>query len=160
MVRILFICHGNICRSPMAEFIMKDIVLKRGLGNEFYIESAATSDEEIWNGKGNPIYPPARDELLKRGIPFDADKRAVQVNRADYNKYDYIVCMESVNVRNLMKIIGSDPMHKVCKLLDFTPGGGNIADPWYSGCFEETYMDIVKGCAAMLDAVTAEKKIF
>ena len=150
MIKILFICYGNICRSPMAEFIMKDMLKKQGLDNEFHIQSAATSTEEIWGGRGNPIYSPARAELTKRGVPFDGNKRAVQATKADYDKYDYLICMEAMNVRDLMRIIGFDKDHKVKKLLDFTNHGGDIADPWYSGDFTATYRDIVEGCEAII----------
>ena len=145
MMKILFICHGNICRSPMAEFIFKDILTKNNLISDFYIASAATSTEEIWNGIGNPVYPPAREELAKHGISCEG-KRAVQVTKADYQKYDYLICMDSNNVRNLMRIIGKDPDNKVSLLLDFTDRkGASIADPWYTGNFTATYRDIVDG---------------
>lgn len=150
MINVLFVCYGNICRSPMAEFIFKDMIRKRGIEDKFYVQSAATSTEEIWGGRGNPIYSPARAELAKRGIPFDSSKRAVQVTKDDYEKYDYIICMESMNVRDLMRIIGFDKDKKVKKLLDFTNHGGDIADPWYSGDFTATYNDIVAGCEAFL----------
>ncbi|MBS5842870.1 MAG: low molecular weight phosphotyrosine protein phosphatase [Clostridiales bacterium] len=149
MKRILFVCHGNICRSPMAEFILKDMVHKRGCEEKFLIASAATSTEEIWNGRGNPVYPAARMELAKHGIDCEG-KCAVQVTKADYDKYDNFVCMESKNVRDLMRILGNDHQNKICKLLDFTERGGDIPDPWYSGRFEETYRDIVMGCEALL----------
>lgn len=129
---------------------MKDMLKKQGLDNEFHIQSAATSTEEIWGGRGNPIYSPARAELTKRGVPFDGNKRAVQATRADYDKYDYLICMETMNVRDLMRIIGFDKDHKVKKLLDFTNHGGDIADPWYSGDFTATYRDIVEGCEAII----------
>ena len=145
MIKILFICHGNICRSPMAEFIMKDTLTRKHLQDQFYIASAATSTEEIWNGVGNPVYPPAREELAKHGISCDG-KRAVQVTKADYQKYDYLICMDSNNIRNLMRIIGKDPDNKVSLLLDYTDRkGASIADPWYTGNFTATYRDIVDG---------------
>ena len=145
MIKVLFICHGNICRSPMAEFIFKDILTKNNLIFDFYVASAATSTEEIWNGVGNPVYPPAREELSKHGISCEG-KRAVQVTKADYQKYDYLICMDSNNIRNLMCIIGKDPDNKVSLLLDYTDRkGASIADPWYTGNFTATYRDIVNG---------------
>ena len=118
MIKVFFICHGNICRSPMAEFIFKDMLTKQNLSSDFVVASAATSTEEIWNGTGNPVYPPAREELAKHGISC-AGKRAVQVTKADYQKYDYLLCMDTNNVRNLMRIIGKDPDDKVSLLLDY-----------------------------------------
>ena len=149
MVRVLFVCWGNICRSPMAEFIFKDMVAKAGVADEFYIASAATSSEEIWNGIGNPVYPPAREELRRHGISCEG-KRAVQLTRADYEKYDYLIGMEDLNIRYMLKILGGDPDGKVSKLLDYTDRGGNISDPWYSGDFVTTYKDIVEGLEGFL----------
>lgn len=150
MIKILFICHGNICRSPMAEFIFKDMLEKRGLSHQFHIASAATSSEEIWNGVGNPVYPPAREELAKHGIDC-AGKRAVQVTKADYGKYDHLICMDSNNVRNLGRIIGPDRDNKVSLLLDYAGRKGqSIADPWYTGNFAVTYADVVEGCEGLL----------
>ena len=151
MIKILFICHGNICRSPMAEFILKDMVQKRGIADRFYIASAATSTEEIWNGIGNPVYPPAREELAKHGISC-AGKRAVQVTKADYDEYDYLICMDSNNLRNLSRIIGPDKDGKVSLLLDYAGRTGqSIADPWYTGNFALTYTDVVEGCEGLLN---------
>ncbi|MBQ8603611.1 MAG: low molecular weight phosphotyrosine protein phosphatase [Oscillospiraceae bacterium] len=149
MIKVLFLCHGNICRSPMAEFIMKDMVKKRGLENEFYIASCATSTEEIWRGVGNPVYPPAVRELAKHGISCDG-KRAVQITREDYDKYDIILCMDTNNMRNIKRIIPSDPEKKIHKLMDIA-GGGDVADPWYTGDFETTYRDILRGCTGLLE---------
>ena len=146
MIKVLFVCHGNICRSPMAEFILKDMVHKRGLANDFYIASAATSTEET----GNPVHPGTRNKLRQHGISVDG-KYAVTLRRSDYDKYDYIIGMEQYNIRNIMRIIGSDPDHKVHRLLDFTDRPGDIADPWYTGNFDDTYDDIYKGCAAFLE---------
>ena len=155
MVKVLHVCHGNICRSPMAEFVMKDIVEKMGVRDDFYIASAATSTEEIWNGQGNPVYPPARQELIRRGIgktPYTnfSNKRAVQVTRADYNKYDYILCADERNIRNTMRITGGDPDNKIKLLLDYSDNPRNIADPWYTGVFDITYDDIDEGVRAFL----------
>ena len=151
MIKILFVCHGNICRSPMAEFILKDMVQKRGMADRFYIASAATSTEEIWNGIGNPVYPPAREELAKHGISC-AGKRAVQVTKADYDEYDYLICMDSNNLRNLSRIIGPDKEGKVSLLLDYAGRKGqSIADPWYTGNFALTYVDVVEGCEGLLN---------
>lgn len=156
MIRVLFICHGNICRSPMAEFMFKDILEKRGLQAEFEVESAATSTEEIWNGIGNPVYPPARDELFKRGIGKTeytdfSGKRARQVTRGDYEKFDYILCADKMNVRNTQRITGPDTEGKVHLLLDFAGRQGeSIADPWYTGDFSATYRDLVQGLEGFL----------
>lgn len=153
MKSIMFICHGNICRSPMAEFIFKKMVLEKGIENDFFISSCATSTEEIWNGIGNPVYPPAREELLKHGISCDG-KRAVQLRKEDYEKYDMLVCMDSRNVRNALAILGNDPQKKLCKLMDLTAKGGDVADPWYSGDFGTAYRDIEAGCKALIEKLT------
>ena len=149
MIRVLFVCLGNICRSPMAEFIMKSIISERGLSDRFYIASAATSTEEIWNGVGNPVYPPAKRQLAKHGISCEG-KRAVQITKADYGKYDYILGMEERNIRNILRIVGKDPEHKVKLLLDYSDHPRDIADPWYTGNFESTYRDVVEGCEGFL----------
>ena len=158
MIKVLFVCHGNICRSPMAEYMMKDMVEKLGKKDDFYIASAATSTEEIWGGVGNPIYPPAKAELKRHGIgstPYTdfSSKRAVQVTKADYGKYDYILCAESVNIRNTLRIIGADPEGKIMRLLDFSDNPRDIADPWYTGVFDITYNDIEEGLKAFLDKI-------
>lgn len=153
VVKILFVCHGNICRSPMAEFVLKDMVEKRGLTDQFYIASAATSTEEIWNGVGNPVYPPARAELKKHGISCHG-KRAVQVKPSDYRAYDYLICMDRQNLRNLERIVGVDVDHKVSLLLDHCGRHGeSIADPWYSGDFTATWNDVYEGCAGLLEEI-------
>ena len=149
MKRIMFVCHGNICRSPMAEFVFKDIIKKAGKGNEFVVASSATSSEEIWNGRGNPVYPPAKDELARHGIPCDG-KRAVQLCRADADKYDLFICMDGANVRNTHRILGESAKDKICKLLDFADGG-DVADPWYSDRFDVAYADIKRGCEALFE---------
>ena len=149
MKKIMFVCHGNICRSPMAEFIFKKMLSERGLEKDFLVASSATSREEIIGNVGNPVYPPARAELRRHGISCDG-KRAVQFTKADYEKYDLIITMDSMNVRNLMRIIGSDPDGKVKKLMDYTSRGGDVADPWYTGDFDVTYRDILYGCEELL----------
>lgn len=158
MIRVLFVCLGNICRSPMAEFIMKSIISERGLSDRFYIASAATSTEEIWNGVGNPVYPPAKRELAKHGISCEG-KRAVQITKADYGKYDYILGMEERNIRNILRIVGKNPEHKVKLLLDYSDHPRDIADPWYTGNFESTYRDVVEGCEGFLLYLEREGRI-
>lgn len=159
MIKVLFICHGNICRSPISEYVLKDMVEKRGLTDVFEIASAATSTEEIWNGKGNPIYPPAQAELRRHGIGETAytnfsGKRARQVTKQDYQYYDYLLCADSNNIRNTLRITGPDKEGKVKLLLDFTDRPGrSIADPWYTGDFEETYRDVYEGCTALLESL-------
>ena len=156
MIKILFVCHGNICRSPMAEFIMKDMVKKRGLADEFYIASAATSTEEIWGDRGNPVYPPARKELAKHGISCDG-KYAVQLKREDYAKYDYLIGMDSANIRNMERMCGGDPEGKIYRLLSFAGSSRDVADPWYTRDFKTTYNDVVEGCGALLEYIMVEK---
>ena len=153
MHRILFVCHGNICRSPMAEFILRDTVRQRGLEKRFEIASAATSAEEL----GNPVYPPARQELARHGISCKG-KTARQLTRADYGEYDWLIAMEQYNIRNMLRILGGDPEGKVCRLLDFTDRPRDIADPWYTGEFGLTYREIVEGCTALLDKLCTESR--
>lgn len=143
----MFVCHGNICRSPMAEFIMKKLVTDAGLQKDFYISSSATSCEEIWNGIGNPVYPPARSELKKHGISCEG-KRAVQLKREDYNNYDYFIGMDTYNIRNMKNILENDK--KIYKLLTFAGRSDDVADPWYTNDFETTYNDIYSGCNGLL----------
>ena len=152
MVRIMFVCHGNICRSPMAEFILKKMVAERGLEAEFEIRSSATSTEEIWNGMGNPVYPPAKAELAKHGISCDG-KRAVQLQKSDYEEYDLFVGMDSANIRNMHRILGGDPDGKIHKLMDYTTRPGDVADPWYSDRFDIAYRDIFEGCAGLWEEI-------
>ena len=146
MVKILFICHGNICRSPMAEFVMKDLVKKAGLESRFHIESAATSTEEI----GNPVYPPARRKLAEHGIGC-AGKTARQLTSFDYDKYDLLIGMDRANLRNMQRICGGDPGGKLHLLMDYTGRPGEVADPWYTNDFETTWRDVLAGCQGLLD---------
>ena len=154
MIRVLFVCHGNICRSPMAEFIFRDMVAKRGLAAEFSIASAATSREEI----GNPVYPPAKRKLKEHGID-PAGKTARQMTAQDYKDYDYLLAAERYNIRNMERITGGDPQHKIFRLLDFSDRPRDIADPWYTGDFDEAWEDIVEGCQAFLKWLEKEGKI-
>ena len=164
-IRVLFICHGNICRSPISEFVLKDMVEKRGIKDRFDIASAATSTEEIWGSRGNPIYPPAQAELRRHGIGKTAytdfsGKRARQVTAGDYEYYDYILCADTANIRNTLRITGPDRAGKVKLLLDYTDRPGrSIADPWYSGRFDETYRDVVEGCTAFLTYLEEQHEI-
>ena len=148
MIKIMFVCHGNICRSPMAEFIFKRLAEENGKSSEFEIASRATSAEEL----GNPVYPPARRELMRHGIGSEG-KYSVQLTRSDYDKYDLIVGMDSANIRNMHRLFGGDPDGKLKKLMDYTSRGGDVDDPWYSGNFEITYRDILEGCRALLAAL-------
>ena len=148
MIKIMFVCHGNICRSPMAEFIFKDIVKSKGIEGEYFVTSSATSDEEIYLGIGNPVYPPAKRELYKHGISCDG-KRAVRLTKNDYDNYDFFIGMDERNIYNMKRIFGGDGKNKVRKLLDYC-GGGDVADPWYSGDFKTTYDDIYKGVNAVI----------
>ena len=148
MTKIMFVCHGNICRSPMAEFIFKRLINEKGIADQFVVSSCATSTEEIYNGVGNPVYPPARDELARHGLRCDG-KRAVQLKAEDAECYDLFLCMDSANVRNAKRILGDTSAHKVKKLLDYA-GGGDVADPWYSDRFDIAYADIYRGCEAVL----------
>lgn len=145
MTKIVFICHGNICRSPMAEFVLKDMVKKLGAADDFFIESRATSTEEIGNG----VHYGTTRKLAQLGIST-AGKTAVQLRRSDYEKYDMLICMDEWNVRNTLRIVGADKDGKVSKLLSFAGEDGDIADPWYTGNFDETYNDVVKGCKGLL----------
>ena len=148
MIKIMFICHGNICRSPMAEFIFKDMIRKIGREKEFAVASSATSDEEIWNGIGNPVYPLAKTELAKHGISCEG-KRAVQLKKSDYDNYDMFLCMDSRNIDNAIRIFGSDPDNKVIRLLS----SKDVSDPWYTDKFDVAYNDILEGCRQLLESL-------
>lgn len=149
MTKIMFVCHGNICRSPMAEFIFKDLAAKAGREAEFFVASSATSDETVWNGKGSRVYAPAREELAAHGISCEG-KRSARLTAGDYGKYDLFVGMDSANVRNMRIMLGGDPEGKVHKLMDYTGRGGDVADPWYTDRFDIAYRDIYEGCEALL----------
>ena len=155
MYKIMFVCHGNICRSPMAEYIFKDLCEKQGVAEKYYISSSATSREEIWNGIGNPVYSSAKAELKAHGISCDG-KRAVQITAEDYKKYDLRVVMDSNNMRNLFKIVGNDTDGKIKKLMSFAGQNKDVSDPWYSGDFATCYQDILLGCTALLKTLENE----
>ena len=152
MTDILFVCHGNICRSPMAEFVMKQLVKERGLQDSFTIASAATSREEI----GNPVYPPAKRTLRQHGVPC-GNRAAVQMTKEDYARYDYIVGMDRMNLRNMLRITGNDADQKLSLLLDYTPHPRDVADPWYSGDFEAAFQDVTDGCRGLLNYILTQK---
>ena len=151
-MKIMFVCYGNICRSPMAEFIMKKLVRDKGLGHRIEISSSATSSEEIINGIGNPMYPPAVRELDKRGIPH-TPRHAVRLRADDIDKHDLFIGVEESVIRDMRRILGSAAAHKIKKLLDYTPRGGDVADPWYTNRFDIAYNDIYEGCEALLAAI-------
>ncbi len=146
MIKVLFVCHGNICRSPMAEFVMKHLVKEAGISGRFEIASAATSTEEL----GNPVYPPARRKLAEHGIRCDG-KRARQLTRADYQIYDVLIGMDHANIRNMHRICGGDPDGKIHMLLDYTDRPGSVADPWYTDDFDATWRDAMEGCTGLLN---------
>ena len=148
MVKIMFVCHGNICRSPMAEFIFKKLAAEQGREDEFLIASSATSTEEIWNGIGNEVYPPARAELKRHGIDCGG-KRAVQLKKDDYDRYDMFIGMDSANIRNMTRILGGDPDGKIYRLMQFAGMDSDVSDPWYTRDFGKAYSDIYKGCRAL-----------
>jgi len=148
VIKILFVCHGNICRSPMAEFVMKEMVKNSGLQERIYIESAATSTEEL----GNPVYPPARKIMAQHGIDCK-NKTARQITRADYDNFDYIVAMDEYNIRNMRRFFGNDPENKVSLLLSWANENREVADPWYTGDFEAIWRDVNLGCKALLEQI-------
>ena len=152
MIKILFVCHGNICRSPMAEFVLKDMVKKKGIAEQFVIASAATSTEEI----GNPVHPGTKRKLKEHGISCDG-KRAVQLTRADYDKYDFLIGMDSYNMRNMERILGKSD--KSYLLLEFAGATASISDPWYTGDFDATYRDVLKGCSGFIEYLK-QKNLF
>ena len=152
MIKVLFICHGNICRSTMAESVFTDLVNKKGLADIFYINSAATSREEIGNG----VHYGTVNQLRKVGIPV-IPHRAVQMTKSDYDSYDYLIGMDTANIRNMHRIVGSDPEGKIYKLLSFAGSGRDVADPWYTGDFATTYDDVLAGCKGLLEQIMREK---
>ena len=154
MIRVLFICHGNICRSPIAQYVMSDMVRKKHLEDKFFIDSAATSREEI----GNSVHYGTRSKLAEMNVPC-GNHKAVQVTKDDYDNYDYLLIMDENNRRNLMRIIKDDKEKKVYGLLDFSDRPRSIADPWYTGNFDATYNDIVEGCETFLEHLKKEGKI-
>ena len=146
----MFVCLGNICRSPMAEIIFSDMAEKEGRGDEFVIASSATSSENVWNGIGAEVYPPAKRILAKHGLSADG-KRAVQLTADDYDKYDLFICMDRSNVRSVTRIFGGDRQSKIRMLMDYTNRPGDVSDPWYTDDFETAYKDIYEGCAGLLE---------
>ena len=156
VIKILFVCHGNICRSPMAEFIMKDLAKKAGLADAFRIASAATSTEEIWDGVGSPIYPPAKEMLASHGIFYDKGKRARLMVREDYDRFDLLVGMDERNRKNMRRICGGDPDAKISLLLDWSDRPREVSDPWYTRNFELAYRDIREGCEALFRHCTSD----
>ena len=153
-IKVLFICHGNICRSPLGEFILKDMVVKAGLSEQFYIASAATSTEEI----GNDVHRGSKAIMKKYNIPF-GPRSARQMTKRDYAEYDYLIGMDTANIRNMNRIAEGDPQRKIFKLLSFAGSGRDVADPWYTGDFETTYQDVVAGCKGFLEWLREQGQI-
>lgn len=151
MIKVLFVCHGNICRSPMAEYVMKDLVKKSNLSDQFHISSAATSTEEI----GNPVHRGTREKLAQAGIACEGH-HARQMTRADYDGYDYLIGMDEWNIRNIKRITGGDPEGKIFKMMSFAGSSRDVADPWYTGDFEATWKDVTEGCQGLLQYILEE----
>ena len=154
MLRVMFVCHGNICRSPMAEIIFRDLVKRQGKEGQFEIASSATSTEEIWNGIGNPVYPPARAELARHGLSA-GDKRAVRLTRADYEHYDLLIMMDDNNVKNAVGLLGGG-QDKMVKLMEFAGSTRDVSDPWYTGDFAGVYRDICQGLDGLWRAICGD----
>lgn len=151
-IKINFVCHGNICRSPMAQYIFIHLTKKRGVQDLFEVSSSAVSSEEIYMGVGNPIYPPAKRKLEQKGIAY-GDHRANQIQKSDYNNYHLFVCMDKSNVLRAKNIFGGDSQNKIKLLMEYTKLGGEVSDPWYSGDFEQAFKDIYAGCEALLNSL-------
>ena len=152
MIKILFICHGNICRSPMAEFVFRQMADQSGLADRFVVASAATTDEEIWNGCGNPVYPPVERLLREHGMNPDG-KRAVLLTAEDYDFYDYFIGMDDENLRDMKRIFHGDSQCKCSLLMDYTENPRPVADPWYTRDFQRTWNDVDEGCRGLLDTL-------
>lgn len=152
MYSVMFVCHGNICRSPMAEFVFRDLAERAGRGEEFSVASSAVSDEEIFGGVGNPVYPPVKALLAEKGISC-AGKRAVKLRPSDAEKYDFFVCMDESNLRAAKRILGEKGGKKCVKLLSFVGSDEDVSDPWYTRDFSAAYEDILRGAEGMLKAL-------
>ena len=157
MIKICFVCHGNICRSPMAEFIFKKIVSINNCKNDYYIESRATHTDEIFRGVGSHIYPPAQRVMTRRKIPFDSEKMAELLKESDYDCFDLFVCMDNENVRSMLRIFSNDKNYKIRKLSEFSDTGRDVSDPWYTGDFDTAFSDIYKGCEGLFEYTQSNK---
>ena len=158
MIKIMFVCHGNICRSPCAEFVFRKLIAEKHLSDKYFVASSATSTEEIYMGVGNPVYPPMRAELSKHGIDCTG-KRAVQLKPSDADKYDLFIGMDSANIRNMHRILPSSAHGKIKKLLEYAGRNSDVSDPWYSGEFDVAYRDILEGCTALLENTEKQNNI-